>query len=272
MIIHLISGRPIFEKNYTEFQADSSIFSGVLTTLKLLINECHIGEICHFSTKNYNIVFSSSENILTVFILDVDEDLNKIEHIAFKISKTFESKYGNLKNWNGNLSEFEDFNNELDYILKHETKNEVIQIGKWAQHIFGGELHVITSNIANIILDNGEKEIFHSLKSLNFIKLLKNDNPFNEISTVIEYCKTIDPFDKRRKKENLISYFPSQITFIILNRNDITGNELRDFINSNFCSENTIIPNKIKEENIPMDFFKCKIEFWNWNKQNPKKL
>lgn len=263
-LIHSPSGRQILERNYALFQADSSIFCGIISTLKLLVNEIHFGELSNFSTKNFNVVFASTEEILTTIVIDLTESVDAWQKIAFEICRKFENKYGSLKSWNGRLNDFVSFHKELDSLLIQQSEDELIEVGLWAKKQFGGDLHIITSRYIDLILDKGEREVFHSLRYLLFFKILRGGNLEEEILKVTDFCKGIDPFDENRNKKDLLSYFPAKLIFILSNNLEIESNKFKALLKIDQKKPLYIVPNKIGENQIQLDFLKCDLEAWNW--------
>ena len=268
-IIRIPSGQLIFEKYFTDFQTDGNIFCGIITALKLLTREVHFGELSQFSTNNFQVIFSSLKNFLTVLILELQDNIDSWQQVAFQVSKEFEEKYGDLDDWNGNLSKFQEFNPNLEEILKEQSYRQIIEIGQWAAKEFDGELHVIDSDYVDIILDKGDKEIFRSYKVINFIKLIEEENIENPIKNAIEFCKSINPLNHDRDNMNLISHFPSKMIFMLKKEPIYTKENLIRFLMIDDKNENYFIPNDLEEGEIQSKFFKCYVEFWKWNPKQP---
>ena len=268
-IVRLPSGQLIFEKYFTEFQTDGNIFCGIITALKLLTNEVHFGELSQFSTNNFQVIFSSQKNFLTVLILELADNVDSWQQVAYQVSREFEQIYGDLEDWDGYLGKFEEFNPNFERIIKEQSNRQIIEIGQWAAKEFEGELHVIDSDYVDIILDKGGKEIFHSYKNIYFIKLIEEVNIEKVVENIINFCKTINPLDQDKDIKNLSAHFPSKIIFMLKKEPIYMKENLRRFLEIDDKHDIYIIPNDLEEGEIQSKFFKCFVEFWKWNPKQP---
>ena len=268
-IIRLPSGQLVFEKYFTNFQTDGNIFCGIITALKLLTNEVHFGELSQFSTNNFQVIFSSQKNFLTVLILELADNANSWQQVAYQVSKEFEETYGDLENWDGYLGKFDEFNPNFKRILKEQSNRQVIEIGQWAAREFEGELHVIDSNYVDIILDKGGKEVFQSYKKIYFIKLIEEVNIEKIVENIINFCKNINPITKDKEMKNLSSHFPSKLIFMLKKEPIFIKENFRKFLEIDEKNDTYIIPNELEEGEIQSKLFKCFVEFWKWNPKQP---
>ncbi|MHA1298362.1 MAG: hypothetical protein ACTSO9_02845 [Candidatus Helarchaeota archaeon] len=114
------SGILLFEKNFSALDADSQLFSGLLTAVQNICIELNIGECNSFSSKQYKIITASKNYVLVTLIIDKkDPHIESFwDKLALEIGETFENQY-NLDNFHGKISIFDDFNITLQEIL-HE--------------------------------------------------------------------------------------------------------------------------------------------------------
>ncbi|NVM04336.1 MAG: GTP-binding protein [Candidatus Helarchaeota archaeon] len=116
------SGQNLFYKNFndTTSNIDKDLLSGFFVAIDNFANESGKGKIDSLILKDAKFIYMSLESIFIVLGCDPFEEIYGLRDIMADIGKLFLKKYGNLENWDGDLSKFRDFS----YILDNEFKFE----------------------------------------------------------------------------------------------------------------------------------------------------
>ncbi|UYP47608.1 hypothetical protein NEF87_003893 [Candidatus Lokiarchaeum ossiferum] len=127
------SGLPLVQVDFNEIpneeaSKDTILFSGALTSIRLFLKECKIGDLSNFTTNDKQIEMCYLTYITVAVVADRESPSKKIlEDITSDIAAMFISIFKNtLENFNGNLSPFQEFSAELkDFVnLKLEQSRE----------------------------------------------------------------------------------------------------------------------------------------------------
>ena len=134
----------IFEQNYVDFIKEgksTEIVSSFLAALLTFANEIFTDEIQFIKFSNRKILFKFTPHLLFVFAIN-DKDTNKdyqIREICNRIVKRFNDKYGYIfenNNWNGNISMFDNFSEDLREMINREPlKIKIFEIFDVKEHI-----------------------------------------------------------------------------------------------------------------------------------------
>ncbi|WP_371803151.1 hypothetical protein [Candidatus Lokiarchaeum ossiferum] len=127
------SGLPLVQVDFNEIpneeaSKDTILFSGALTSIRLFLKECKIGDLSNFTTNDKQIEMCYLTYITVAVVADRESPSKKIlEDITSDIAAMFISIFKNtLENFNGNLSPFQEFSAELkEFVnLKLEQSRE----------------------------------------------------------------------------------------------------------------------------------------------------
>ena len=177
----------IFEENYVDFIKEgksTDIVSSFLAALLTFADETFIDEIQFIKFSKRKILFKFSDYLLFVFAIN-DKDINKdhqIKAICNIIINQFNEKYAYIfenDNWNGNISMFETFSEDLREIVDREPlKIKIFELFDLKEHFKKLESYIKKKK--GHLFKNKEKleKYFHDLKLR--LNLFKNSTPFDE--------------------------------------------------------------------------------------------
>ena len=121
------SGLLLFHKDYQAVSVDSDLvagfFSAIQSFAETLLQEKET-ELHSLKLGKYTFIFQSEDDleITTVIVVDdVKKDQANAKRIMDAILKIFQEKRSVVKNFEGNLEEFEDVPKKLDEIVKPES-------------------------------------------------------------------------------------------------------------------------------------------------------
>ncbi|MDD1778533.1 MAG: hypothetical protein LUQ65_10230 [Candidatus Helarchaeota archaeon] len=292
ILINKASGVCLFNKNYT-VDFDSQLFSGFLTAVQNFAEDLKIGRLTNFVTNDKTIILSASEHVGASLIIDLEDNIDDWFDKAYKIMEKFEEKY-NLSNFAGNVSAFQDFDNDLSKILASKEKDFMLEIAKWAKKEFGGELQVNVSLKPSkskpavkieVLLDRGEidKRKFQDKVALHRFQWLGRDLIFiravdgivgrGEIRDFMENLQNFGGSNSDEVEPGVFPFFPKMAVIIgrdfsetVADLNDrlykLKGD--RHSIQSKYLN---IAPPLAK-----MDIFNCWVEYWKWKEPYPERI
>ena len=177
----------IFEENYVDFIKEgkpTDIVSSFLAALLTFADETFIDEIQFIKFSNRKILFKFSQYLLFVFAIN-DKDINKdyqVKAICNIIINRFNEKFAYIfenDNWNGNVSIFESFSEDLREIVDREPlKIKIFELFDLKEHFKKVE-SFIRKKKGHLVKNKEKLDKF--LKDLrlrmNFIKIVK---PYDE--------------------------------------------------------------------------------------------
>ncbi|HDN05381.1 MAG TPA: hypothetical protein ENF90_00115 [Candidatus Bathyarchaeota archaeon] len=121
------SGLLLFHKDYQSVSADSDLVAGFFSAIQSfaenLLQEKET-ELHSMNLGKYTFIFQSDDDLeITVVIVvdDVKKDQANAKRIMDAILKIFREKRLVVKNFDGNLEEFEDVSQKLDEMVKPES-------------------------------------------------------------------------------------------------------------------------------------------------------
>ena len=177
----------IFEENYVDFIKEgksTDIVSSFLAALLTFADETFIDEIQFIKFSNRKILFKFSQYLLFVFAIN-DKDLNKdfqIKAICNIIINRFNEKFAYIfenNTWNGNISIFEDFSEDLKEIVNREPlKIKIFELFDLREHFKKVESY-LKKKRGHLVKNKVKLERYlHDLKLR--LNLIKNNMPFDE--------------------------------------------------------------------------------------------
>ncbi|MFX1339109.1 MAG: hypothetical protein ACFFDK_10915 [Promethearchaeota archaeon] len=177
----------IFEENYVDFIKEgksTDMVSSFLAALLTFADETFIDEIQFIKFSNRKILFKFSQYLLFVFAIN-DKDNNKdfqIKAICNIIINRFNEKFVNIfenNNWNGNISIFESFSEDLREIINREPlKIKIFELFDIKEHFKKIESYIKKKR--GYIVKNKEK-IEKFLNDLKLrLNLIRNIKPYDE--------------------------------------------------------------------------------------------
>ena len=111
-------GIPCYSKNFFEqIDIEDSIISGFLTGISHFAKEIKGGEVKALIFKNFNFIYSYSIEFNCIFVIVIDkDDLEEDARLKVELMKNeFVKRYQQyLKNWTGNVSVFESFDEFIE--------------------------------------------------------------------------------------------------------------------------------------------------------------
>ncbi|MHA1310605.1 MAG: DEAD/DEAH box helicase [Candidatus Helarchaeota archaeon] len=129
LVLHKISGVPIYSYNFSLNDLDSSLISGYLTAISSFGLEISGGIQTNVKKMEYDkmkILIQEGENIRATIILEEGYDEWVLERLKIFIENV-ENKFTNLQNWNGDLNMFRNigkmFNEVFGYNLIEDPPN-----------------------------------------------------------------------------------------------------------------------------------------------------
>ena len=121
------SGLLLFHKDYQQVSVDSDLvagfFSAIQSFAETLLQEKET-ELHSLKLGKYTFIFQSEDDLeITIVIVvgDVKKDQANAKRMMDAILKIFQEKRSVVKNFEGNLEEFEDVPKKLDEIVKPES-------------------------------------------------------------------------------------------------------------------------------------------------------
>ncbi|MEX2706194.1 MAG: hypothetical protein Q6352_013205 [Candidatus Freyrarchaeum guaymaensis] len=121
------SGLLLFHKDYQSVSADSDLVAGFFSAIQSfaenLLQEKET-ELHSMNLGKYTFIFQSDDDLeITVVIVvdDVKKDQANAKRIMDALLKIFREKKLVVKNFDGNLEEFEDVSQKLDEMVKPES-------------------------------------------------------------------------------------------------------------------------------------------------------
>lgn len=300
-IIHRLSGNLLFEKTYEEFLVDTDLFSSLLTAIRSFIAEIHMGELTSFTTHNKKIIISLSENVVVALVLGGGASLEKYQGIAYELGHQFDQVYSPiLKVWDGNRGQFAPFKANLGLILNTTQEPFVVQVAKWANKEFGGEIHIdqelITSSEqgfqVNLIIDRGklkdlklrEKFLGKFYRGYNrdifFFKVQEEQIGLNDVEKFIENCKDLGyECHQQERCEHYFDYFPSKVILIAPHFSPTALEKLEEITHfDEKQKKHYIISNQIGKHSRHMaikrkfPMLRCHVELWKWANPYPERI
>jgi hypothetical protein len=292
ILINKASGVCLFNKNYT-LDFDSQLFSGFLTAVQSFAEDLKIGRLTNFVTNDKTIILSASEHVGASLILDLEDNIEDWFDKAYKIMEKFEEKY-NLSNFGGNVSAFQDFDEDLSKILASKEKDMMLEIAKWAKKEFGGELQLNVSlkpsknkpsMKIDVLLDRGEidKRKFHDKVALHKFGWLKRDLIFirvvdgivgrGEIRDFMENLQNFGGEVPEETEADIFPYFPKMAVIVgrdfsetvdDLNDRLYKAKGARHYIQSKHLTVGPVIDK--------LDIFNCWVEYWRWKEPYPERI
>ncbi len=184
----------IFEENYVDFIKEgksTDIVSSFLAALLTFADETFIDEIQFIKFSKRKILFKFSEYLLFVFAIN-DKDINKdhqIKAICNIIINRFNEKFAYIFencNWNGNISIFEAFSEDLREIIDREPlKIKIFELFDLKEHFKKVESY-IKKKKGHLIKNKAKLEKFlHDLKlRLNLMSISKQLDENHRISNM----------------------------------------------------------------------------------------
>ena len=173
----------IFEENYVDFIKEgkpTDIVSSFLAALLTFADETFIDEIQFIKFSNRKILFKFSQYLLFVFAIN-DKDMNKdyqVKAICNIIINRFNEKFAYIFEndaWNGNISTFESFSEDLREIINREPlKIKIFELFDLKEHFKKVESY-IKKKKGHLVKNKERLELFlKDLKlRLNFLKEIK---------------------------------------------------------------------------------------------------
>jgi hypothetical protein len=177
----------IFEENYVDFIKEgkpTDIVSSFLAALLTFADETFIDEIQFIKFSNRKILFKFSQYLLFVFAIN-DKDINKeyqIKAICNIIVNRFNEKFGHIfenNNWNGSISVFESFSEDLREIIDREPlKIKIFEFFDLKEHLKKIERYIRKKKVHLVKNKERIEKFLNDLKlRLNFIGNIK---PYDE--------------------------------------------------------------------------------------------
>ena len=186
----------IFEENYVDFIKEgkpTDIVSSFLAALLTFADEAFTDEIQFIKFSNRKILFMFSQYLLFVFAIN-DKDTNKeyqIKDFCNRIISRFNEKFVYIfenNTWNGNVSIFENFSEDLREIVNREPlKIKILEIFDLKEHY---------KKIEKFI----RKKKGHLIKNKEKIEKFLND-----LKVRLNLMKNIKPFDDKYKLHDMFS-------------------------------------------------------------------
>lgn len=113
------NGVPLFTKTYAPSKVEPNLVSGFLTAVSSFVREIspeQKGVLKSIDAEDMKIMLESGENTVCALVVDYEDKLSR-EALRALVEK-FEEKYGYmLKNWNGNVIIFDEFEKEAEKVL-----------------------------------------------------------------------------------------------------------------------------------------------------------
>ena len=136
-MIHAIfiiqDGVCLFSRQYSKKSIKTQLFSGFLSALMQFAKEVSHKDLKKLIIEDDIFSLYLADNISFVFKHD-EMKKSKLEKISQKISnKFFECFNTDLKNWNGDISCFREFDEEADKILEMKGGKALIEMEKFLQ-------------------------------------------------------------------------------------------------------------------------------------------
>ncbi|MHA1652016.1 MAG: Rab family GTPase [Candidatus Helarchaeota archaeon] len=81
------------------------------------------GTVESLTMKNLKFIYGHFGEILVIFNTNKEDDIDKIKNKIKRVGEIFLLKYGNiLPSWDGNYSAFDEFNKDVDEVIKSTIK------------------------------------------------------------------------------------------------------------------------------------------------------
>lgn len=186
----------IFEENYVDFIKEgksTDIVSSFLAALLTFADETFIDELQFIKFSNRKILFMFSKYLLFVFAIN-DKDTNKdyqIKAICNIIINRFNEKFNYIfenNNWNGNISIFESFSDDLREIVDREPlKIKIFELFDLKEHFKKIESYI-------------KKKKGHLIKNKKKLEQFLRDLKFR-----LNFIKDIKPYDEKYKFYDIFS-------------------------------------------------------------------
>ncbi|MHA1754880.1 MAG: ADP-ribosylation factor-like protein, partial [Candidatus Odinarchaeia archaeon] len=125
------TGESLFHRLYQKETTDENLISGFLSALQNFISEVSSGDVIRtIKTGNVKFIYNVSHGLISVFVVDKDEDEEKIRNKIERVIEEFYSRFKDqLNNWSGNISQFNSFKEVLDDIVSDSVKVSLIGFG-----------------------------------------------------------------------------------------------------------------------------------------------
>ena len=110
----------IFHKSFSEEKLDQDLFSGFLSGMYSFSEEVtKTGGLEIMELKDMRLLYGLFSDLIFIFAVTKDEDVDYLRKKIADISKEFIEKYGELlEDWKGDVSIFEPFERDLSLILE----------------------------------------------------------------------------------------------------------------------------------------------------------
>ncbi|MFX1450538.1 MAG: Rab family GTPase [Promethearchaeota archaeon] len=110
------SGQNLFYKNFHNpiTDIDKDLLSGFFVAIENFANESGKGQIDSLILKDAKFIYMNVGPIFIVLGCDRSEEIHGLREIMSAIGNLFLEKYGNLENWDGDVSRFRPFSDILD--------------------------------------------------------------------------------------------------------------------------------------------------------------
>ena len=292
------SGVLLFEKKVETPQYDPDLFSSLLSAIRSFTSAIHMGELTSFTTHNKQILISLAEKVVVSMIMDLDDPTEEWQGLAYEIGQEFNKTFNHLQNYSGNRSQFVVFNEIADTILNQKSESFLMQVAKWGQKEYGGDLHMNQCLInksnkqvpIDIVIDRGElkdlkfAEKFFSKahpgynRDLTFIRVIDDVAGQNEVEQYIENCREFD-FECRREDrcEKYFDYFPSKIIVVARDFSPTVAERLEEITRKDRKTKKHYVfstsfgwHGRFKAKKTLM--FNCFVELWKWATPYPERV
>jgi len=196
-ILEKDSGICLFEENYVDITKDgisTDLISSFLSAILSFADETFADEIQHIQFSNRRILFNFSEHVLLVIAVHKETPATdfQIKRMIDNIASQFDQKYSIIfetDQWRGDITQFNDFSQELYEIVKREPlKLKLLQLIDFKEHFKKIENYVsekVSEKAANLLKKKEQLE--------NYISKKKRERDAEKrIQTLLEQKKELE--------------------------------------------------------------------------------
>lgn len=117
------SGICLFHKEYRSIHLDENLVSGFLSAAASFVSKLGEDRVESITMGKKKFVSISSNDLIFSICVDKEDDEKEAFEKLWEIKITFLRKYlEKVKNWNGDVSPYNEFEVDLDYIVSDKTQ------------------------------------------------------------------------------------------------------------------------------------------------------